>query len=1020
MKKQNKERNILIAEVVIVILIILAILLPQLIGTVSIVQSGGELKSYDDLKGKVIGITEGSDFEDAAADKLLNDNDVLFGADNTELARLAEEGVIDAFLVYDEDKQDILDKHPRLAAMINLKSNDLDNGSSSQSGKVSVIVRASDYAYLTSSRRLDEFSAAGTRIAGITGSELSELPAELYPDSEIVNYNNFADMFAAIEAGKVDAGAAYTTFLDSVNENYGDIAYIATPIVTVTYGFGTAKTENGDKLKEAFNRYLAEIRSNGEFDRIAAKWNNMTENGDAHLDSDFSGENGILRVATTGIWFPMSYYSGNELTGRFIEIVNGFCRHEGYTPVYDCVDYPTEVLGLSTGNYDFVADTMYITPERLERLNITDPVVGSDMYIVVKEAPEAVTVSKASSFIDGLVKGFTINFIREERWKMILDGLLTTLTLSLLSGVIGTILGAVICRLRMSRNTAATAFARVYVKSIQGIPILVLLMMLYYIVFTSDTMPALFICVIGFSLDFAAYSSEIFRSGIEAVPPGQARAAKALGFTPVHGFIKVVLPQALTHIIPVYSGQLVSMVKLTSVAGYISVLELTKVSDIIRSRTYDAFFPLITSALIYFLLSNILIGLLKLAGNRLNTGSRSKKLKGVNTGISGKESDRRKEQNPFTAGKELLVIEHLGKSFDNVTPLKDVNCTIKTGDVISVIGPSGTGKSTLLNLINHLEEPDKGSITFDGESTLTAGYDFNSLRRRIGMVFQSFNLFSHLTIVENVMLAQTELLKRTRQDAYERSMELLETVGLTGKAFSYPAELSGGQQQRIAIARTIAMDPEIILFDEPTSALDPTMVGEVLSVIRALAQNGATMLIVTHEMKFAHDVSNRVFYMDEGIIYEEGTPKQIFDTPQKEKTRIFIKRLKQLSLEITSPDFDFLGFVTKIGQFGRDNLLPPAITRNLQLAFEELVTQNIVGRSNVLPIKIDIEHSETDETETMSITYGGEKYDPFTDGEELSVMIVKKLAKEAVHEFDGINRILIKFSGYGIFKKDGD
>ncbi|MBR5091540.1 MAG: ABC transporter permease subunit, partial [Ruminiclostridium sp.] len=987
MIKQNKERNILIAEIIIVVLIILAILLPQLIGTVNTAQGSGEWKDYGDLNGKIIGISDDPGLREFA-DSIWDDYEIYSSADRDELAGLTEEGVTVAFLVYSEEKQDILDKYPQLTAYIDPKADALDLGESAESRSVSVIVKASNYAYLTSSRRLDEFKAAGTRIAGITGSELSEIPAEMYPDSEIVNYNNFADMFAALEAGKVDAVAAYTTFLDSVNENYEDIAYITTPLLKVFYGFGTAKTEKGDKLKAAFNSYLSEIKSSGELDRIIDKWSSMTEDGDAHLDSTFSGENGVLHVATTGIWFPMSYYSGNELTGRFIEIVNGFCRREGYTPVYECVDYPTEVLGLSTGNYDLMADTLYITPERLERLNITDPVTASAMFIVVREEPEIVTVSKASTFIDRLVNGFTVNFIREERWKMILDGLLTTLILALLSGVIGTVLGAVICRMRMSGNTAVTAFARVYVRAVQGIPILVLLMVLYYIVFTSDAMPAMYICVIGFSLDFAAYASEIFRSGIEAVPPGQARAAKALGFTPVRGFVKVVLPQALTHIIPVYSGQLVSMVKLTSVAGYISVLELTKVSDIIRSRTYDAFFPLMTSALIYFLLSNILTGLLKLAGNRLSTHSRSRKLKGVDTtGKPGSVSGKRSEQTAFAAGKELLVIEHLGKSFGDVTPLKDVNCTVKTGDVVSIIGPSGTGKSTLLNLINRLEEPDKGSVTFDGEDTLAVGYDFNSLRRRIGMVFQSFNLFSHLTIVENVMLAQTELLKRTKQEAYERSMELLETVGLAGKALSYPAELSGGQQQRIAIARTIAMDPEIILFDEPTSALDPTMVGEVLSVIRALAQNGATMLIVTHEMKFAHDVSNRVFYMDEGVIYEEGTPQQIFDSPQKEKTRIFIKRLKQLSFEITSTEPDFLGLISRIGEFGRDNMLSHVMIRNLQLAFEELVIQNIVGRDSVLPIRIDIEHSDTDGTECMSITYGGGKYDPFADGEELSVTI---------------------------------
>ncbi len=1009
MKAQNKERNILITEIIIVIVIALAILLPQLIGTVDVSLATGEMKNYDDLKGKVIGVVKDSDIEDSA-DDIIEDCEIHYGKNYDELAQLTTDGKINAFLIYEKDVKKILDSYPKLAMMINTNSDAISYKEDSENKIISVIINTSNYAYHTSRRSLDELNEPGTKIAGITGSELSELPKEMYPNIEVVNYNNFTDMFAALEAGKVDAVATYTSLLDSVNESYDDIAYISSPLVDVFYGFGTRKTKKGDELKKAFNSYMEEIESSGELDRIIKKWNSMTENGDSHLDNDFSGKNGVLRIATSGVWFPMSYYSGDELTGRFIEIVNGFCRQEGYTPEYECVDYPTAVLGLSTGTYDFMADTLYITPERLERMNITDSVLGSIMYIAVKETPDIVTVSKASNFFDGLIKGFTVNFIRENRWKMILDGLLTTLLIALLSGIFGTLLGAVICRLRMSRNTVATAFARIYVKAIQGIPVLVLLMVLYYIVFTGKKIPATYICVIGFSLDFAAYTSEIFRSGIEAVPPGQARAAKALGFTPLRGFIKIILPQALKHIIPVYSGQLVSMVKLTSVAGYISVLELTKVSDIIRSRTYDAFFPLITSALIYFLLSHILTGLLKLASRRLNIGVHNRKIKGINTDISLNPSEKHAENANNSKGKEVLVIEHLEKSFGDVNPIKDVNCTINAGDVISIIGPSGTGKSTMLNLINHLESPDKGKIVYDGVNTLDKGYDFTMLRRRVGMVFQSFNLFPHLTIVENVMLAQTELLKRTRKEAYERSMELLETVGLAGKAMSYPSELSGGQQQRIAIARTIAMDPEIILFDEPTSALDPTMVSEVLSVIRNLAQKGMTMLIVTHEMKFAHDVSNRVFYMDEGVVYEEGTPNQIFDNPQKERTRVFIKRLKQLTLKIEAPDFDFIGAVTQIETFGYSNLISPQIILNIQRIFEELVIQNILySRKADLPVDIIIEYSETGATAKMVITYGGTLYNPLTEGDELSMMIVRKFATSVTYDYKEENCITVTF-----------
>ena len=353
----------------------------------------------------------------------------------------------------------------------------------------------------------------------------------------------------------------------------------------------------------------------------------------------------------------------------------------------------------------------------------------------------------------------------------------------------------------------------------------------------------------------------------------------------------------------------------------------------------------------------------------------------------------------------MIKIEHLRKEYPDVVPLKDVSVEINKGDVISVIGPSGTGKSTLLRCINQLEKPTSGTITFDGEVITDPKCRMDLVRRKMGMVFQSFNLFANRSIIENIMAAPMDLLKKPRQEAREEAMALLKRVGLAEKADVYPDQLSGGQKQRVAIARAIAMKPEMILFDEPTSALDPTMVGEVLQVIRSLAKEGMTMMIVTHEMKFARDVSTRVFYMDEGGIYEDGTPGQIFGAPLREKTRIFIKRLKQLPITINTPDFDFIGVSSRLEVFCRDNMLSAGIARDIQLLFEELVVQGIARRSGVFPIEIMTELSETDDSIVMDISYGGESFDPVRDGDELSAAIIGRLSAEHSHSYEGgINR----------------
>ena len=243
------------------------------------------------------------------------------------------------------------------------------------------------------------------------------------------------------------------------------------------------------------------------------------------------------------------------------------------------------------------------------------------------------------------------------------------------------------------------------------------------------------------------------------------------------------------------------------------------------------------------------------------------------------------------ADDRIIGVSHLRKSYNGVEVLKDVNAEIARGEVISIIGPSGTGKSTFLRCLNRLESPDGGSITIDGVDITSPTADILAVRRKMGMVFQSFNLFGNLTVVGNVMAAQCDLLKVPKAVAYKKAMQLLDRVGLAAKANSLPEQLSGGQKQRVAIARSLAMEPEMLLFDEPTSALDPTMIGEVLAVMRELAKSGMTMLVVTHEMGFARDVSSRIFYMDEGVIYEEGSPNDIFTAPKRQKTIDFVSQV---------------------------------------------------------------------------------------------------------------------------------
>lgn len=363
----------------------------------------------------------------------------------------------------------------------------------------------------------------------------------------------------------------------------------------------------------------------------------------------------------------------------------------------------------------------------------------------------------------------------------------------------------------------------------------------------------------------------------------------------------------------------------------------------------------------------------------------------------------------------MITIRHLRKEYPNAIPLKDVNVTINRGDVISIIGPSGTGKSTLIRCINMLETPTSGEIIVNGQTITDKNCQIDKVRQKMGMVFQGFNLFNNMTVIENIMAPPMQLLGKSKQDAYDKGKELLKQVGLLDKMLNYPEELSGGQKQRVAIARTLAMEPEIILFDEPTSALDPTMVGEVEAVIRDLARKGLTMMIVTHEMNFAKEVANRVFYMDDGGIYEEGTPEQIFDNPQKERTIRFIRRLKVFEEDIASKTFDFIGLIGKIEEFGRKCMMPQKLIYRIQQVFEELGVQIILPElAEKFNMRLTLEYSNESESVHMHISYDGIAFNPLKTDNTLSLSIVKNAVDSIDYEMnnesgDNIVSITIRF-----------
>lgn len=363
----------------------------------------------------------------------------------------------------------------------------------------------------------------------------------------------------------------------------------------------------------------------------------------------------------------------------------------------------------------------------------------------------------------------------------------------------------------------------------------------------------------------------------------------------------------------------------------------------------------------------------------------------------------------------MITVKKLSKSFDDLVVLSDISTNINKGEVISIIGPSGTGKSTFLRCLNLLEKPSFGHIFIGDDNILDKHSDVSKLRQKMGMVFQSFNIFAHLTVLENLCIGPVKLLNISKKQAESKALELLKMVGLLDKAQCYADELSGGQKQRVAIARCLSMNPEIILFDEPTSALDPTMVSEVLAVIRKLAKQGMTMVIVTHEMDFAFDVSTRVFYMDEGTIYEEGTPEQIFINPQKIKTKAFINRIRSFCFEIKQAEFDYYQMNAGIEDFCEKHIISKKTTHNIQLIIEELL-EIYKNHFTEYDIEISVNYSEKNKDLYLHFNYKKEKFNILTgnnENDELSITLIENISSGIDYSYeDKFNKLTIIFHNY--------
>lgn len=458
--------------------------------------------------------------------------------------------------------------------------------------------------------------------------------------------------------------------------------------------------------------------------------------------------------------------------------------------------------------------------------------------------------------------------------------------LSVLTWLGGIVLGLGVALAKQSRHALLRHVAGCYIWLFRSLPLLVLLIFIFNLpqIFpaTSSVLSNPFAAgLLALIISETAYIAEIHRGGLLSVQRGQFEAGRALGLNTTQIRLSIIIPQALRISLPTLVNEFITIVKMTSLVSVISLSEILMVGERLYTDNFKVMETMLAVACYYVLIVTVFERLFGWLERRWDVQSRTPApfdAEQARASLPAPQALTRKSQS--ASAKPILQLRGISKAFNDKPVLRDINLSVKPGEVISIIGPSGSGKTTLIRTVNGLEKLDQGSVELLGQEFIQAGQRDNALAyrsqiTRLGMVFQGFNLFPHKTVLENLLLAPRLHNLDSREDLHQRSLAMLDKVGMLEHATKYPHQLSGGQQQRVAIARTLVMKPAVVLFDEPTSALDPERVSEVLQVIEKLAEEGITMLIVTHEMKFAFTISDRVVFMEQGRIQIDASPAEI-------------------------------------------------------------------------------------------------------------------------------------------------
>lgn len=447
------------------------------------------------------------------------------------------------------------------------------------------------------------------KIAVMLGSTHDTFAHKHYPQAEIMQYKSPSDVLLAVKTSKVDVGIYNSVSLKEILKTSPDIATIGEPFEMMPVAFGFSK--DNEKLLNEFNQFFKEIKENGTYQQMIDRWTKQDNPVMPAIATP--NKNGLLvagHVSDGGL--PFVTIKDNQHIGMNIELAKRFAAHLGKDIRFDDMEFGSLMPAVSTGKIDFIAVTLMITEERKQKINFAESYyeIGMSAFALKKNILQKQNDTNQDAqigFWQGVVNSFNSNIIQEKRYLLIWDGFKTTILISVLSTIFGTLLGALVCFMRMSKQAILNIPAKIYISILRGTPVLVILMLIFYVVFGSVNINPILVATIAFGMNFGAYVAEIFRSGIESIEKGQTEAGISLGFNKLKTFIYIILPQTILRILPVYKGEFISLVKMTSIVGYIAVQDLTKASDIIRSRTFDAFFPLIMIAILYFLISWLLM-----------------------------------------------------------------------------------------------------------------------------------------------------------------------------------------------------------------------------------------------------------------------------------------------------------------------------------------------------------------------------------------------------------------------------